>query len=258
MSEELVRYEHRPPAAVVTLNRPDKRNALSRALIAALAEAFQRAKDDDAARCVVLTGAGSAFCAGMDLDELRGTLDASADLIWDDAQKLAALYELIYTLPKPTVAAVNGAAVAGGAGLMTVCDLAVAVNTAKFGYPEVRRGLVAAMVLPHLLRHVNERAARWLLLTGELIDAEGAKRHGLVNAVVPAEELMERALNWCQSLAAGGPKALAATKELLRRCSRQALPVEELADASAAPRLTDECRHGLAAFFDKRPAPWTE
>lgn len=258
MSEELVRYEHRPPAAVVTLNRPDKRNALSRALIAALTEAFQRARDDDAARCVILTGAGTAFCAGMDLDELRGALDASADLIWDDAQKLAALYELIYTLPKPTVAAVNGAAVAGGAGLVTVCDLAVAVNAAKFGYPEVRRGLVAAMVLPHLLRHVNERAARWLLLTGELIDAEGAKRHGLVNAVVPAEELMERALNWCQSLAAGGPKALATTKELLRRCSRQALPVEELADASAAPRLTDECRHGLAAFFDKRPAPWAE
>jgi methylglutaconyl-CoA hydratase len=258
VSDNLVRYEHRAPAALITLNRPDKRNALSRALIAALTEAFQRARDDDAVRCVVLTGAGSAFCAGMDLDELRGTLDASADLIWDDAQKLAALYELIYTLPKPTVAAINGVAVAGGAGLMTVCDLAVAASTAKFGYPEVRRGLVAAMVLPHLLRHVGEQAARWLLLSGELIDAEGAKRHGLINAVVPAEQLLERALDWCRSLAAGGPKAVATTKELLRRCSRQALSVEELAHASAAPRLTDECRHGLAAFFDKRPAPWAE
>lgn len=259
-TQELVLYELTPPAAVLTINRPDKRNALSRALIVALTDAFGRAAADPAARAVVLTGAGTAFCAGMDLDELRGTLENSseAELVWDDAAKLSALYELIYTLPKPTVAAVNGAAVAGGAGLVTVCDLAVAVPGAKLGYPEVRRGLVAAMVMPHLLRHVGERAARWLLLTGELIDAEGALRHGLVNAVVPPEQLLGRALLWCRSLAEGGPKALATTKELLRRCGRQAVPVDELARASAEPRLTDECRHGLAAFFDKQPAPWTQ
>ena len=192
----------------------------------------------------------------MDLDELRATLGDEQDQVWDDAARLSALYEQIYTLPKPTVAALNGAAVAGGAGLVTVCDLAVTVPTAKFGYPEVRRGLVAAMVLPHLLRHVGERAARWLLLTGELIDAAAAERAGLVNAVVPAEALLDTALSWCRSLAEGGPKALATTKELLRRCSRQAVPVDELARASAEPRLTDECRHGLAAFFEKRPAPW--
>jgi methylglutaconyl-CoA hydratase len=253
---DLVRYDHRGPAAVVTINRPDKRNALSRALIAALSDAFTRAADDPAARCVILTGSGPAFCAGMDLDELRGTLTDTAEQVWDDAAKLSALYEFIYTLPKPTIAAVNGAAVAGGAGLVTVCDLAVAVPQAKFGYPEVRRGLVAAMVLPHLLRHVGERTARWLLLTGELIDAEGALRHGLINAVVSPEQLLGRAEAWSRSLAEGGPKALAATKDLLRRCSRQSLPVDELAKASAAPRLTDECRHGLTAFFDKRPAPW--
>jgi methylglutaconyl-CoA hydratase len=255
---DLVLYDLRGPAAVVTLNRPDKRNALSRALIAALAAAVERAAADPAARCVVLTGAGPAFCAGMDLDELRGTLTDTADQVWDDAAKLSALYERIYALPKPTVAAVNGAAVAGGAGLVTVCDLAVAVPGARFGYPEVRRGLVAAMVMPHLLRHVGERAARWLLLTGELIDAKGAHHHGLVNAVVPPEELMPRALEWCGWLAEGGPKALATTKELLRRCGRQAVPMEELAKASAEPRLTDECRHGLTAFFDKKPAPWVK
>lgn len=256
-TQELVLYELTPPAAVLTINRPDKRNALSRALIAALDDAFRRAAADPAARAVVLTGSGTAFCAGMDLDELRGTLEnaAEAELVWDDAAKLSALYELIYASPKPTVAAVNGAAVAGGAGLVTVCDLAIASTAAKFGYPEVRRGLVAAMVMPHLLRHVGERAARWLLLTGELIDAEGALRHGLINAVVPTEQLRGRALEWCRSLAEGGPQALATTKDLLRRCGRQAVPVEELAKASAEPRLTDECRHGLAAFFDKRPAP---
>jgi methylglutaconyl-CoA hydratase len=256
MSSDLVLYANRGPAAVLTLNRPDKRNALSRGLIAALADAFRRAADDPAARCVILTGSGPAFCAGMDLDELRGTLTATADQVWDDAVKLSALYEFIYALPKPTIAAVNGAAVAGGAGLVTVCDLAVAVPGAKFGYPEVRRGLVAAMVMPHLLRHVGERAARWLLLTGEMIDANGALHHGLVNAVVPVDELMDRAGAWAAALAEGGPKALATTKELLRRCGRQAIAVDDLARASAEPRLTDECRHGLAAFFDKKPAPW--
>jgi len=139
---------------------------------------------------------------------------------------------------------------------VTVCDLAVSVPAAKFGYPEVRRGLVAAMVMPHLLRHVGERAGRWLLLTGELIGAEEASRIGLINAVVPPEELMRTAEAWADALAEGGPKALATTKALLRRCSTQAVPVAELAHASAEPRLTDECRGGLRAFFDKTKAPW--
>lgn len=255
---DLVLYERRSSAAVITIHRPDKRNALSRALIAALTDAFRQAADDPSARAVILTGNGLAFCAGMDLDELRGTLGADSEKVWDDAQKLAALYDLIYTLPKPTVAAVNGAAVAGGAGLVTVCDLALAVPGAKFGYPEVRRGLVAAMVMPHLLRNVGERAARWMLLTGELIDAAEAVRVGLVNAVTSPELLIDAALGWCRSLAEGGPNALATTKDLLRQCSRQALSVTELAHASAAPRLTEECRGGLTAFFEKKPAPWAQ
>jgi methylglutaconyl-CoA hydratase len=257
MTDELVCYKIRAPAAVLTINRPDKRNALSRALIAALRSAFERARDDTTARALILTGAGSAFCAGMDLEELRGTLDADVGIVWDDALRLASLYDLIYTLPKPTIAAVNGPAVAGGAGLVTVCDLALSAPEAVFGYPEVRRGLVAAMVMPHLLRHVGERAARWLLLSGETIDASEATRIGLINSVVPgAGALIESALQWAQSLAAGGPQAVAATKDLLRRFSRQALSVEEAAKASAAPRLGDECRQGLEAFFAKRPAPW--
>jgi methylglutaconyl-CoA hydratase len=259
MTEPLALYALRPPAAVVSLNRPDRRNALSRGLIAALTEAVQRARDDSAARCVILTGVGKAFCAGMDLAELTATVQGQAEAgkVWDDAQQLTQLYQLIYTLPKPTIAAVNGAAVAGGAGLVTVCDLAVAVADAKFGYPEVRRGLVAAMVMPHLLRHVGERTARYLLLTGELLDAEEACRCGLINAVVPdAEQLMERAIRWTHSLAEGGPNALGATKALMQQFSRQALSVEETARASAAPRLSDEARQGLEAFFAKRAAPW--
>jgi methylglutaconyl-CoA hydratase len=258
MSTDTALYEMRGPAALVTLNRPDRRNALSRELIAALTAAFTRAREDAAVRCVILTGAGHAFCAGMDLAELQESLAAGSgeSPVWDDALRLATLYDLIYTLPRPTIAAVNGPAVAGGAGLVSVCDLAVAAAEARFGYPEVRRGLVAAMVMPHLLRHVGERMARQLLLTGDLIDAEEARRAGFVNAVAPAEQVLTRALSWAHSLAEGGPQALASTKALLQRFSRQALSLEEAARASAAPRLTEECRQGLEAFFAKRPAPW--
>lgn len=286
MTELLAMYELRSPAAIITMNRADKRNALCRPLIAALHEAFERARNDDAVRCVILAAAGPAFCAGMDLAELSESLGAAARnpltpypspaegrgelvapspaegrgqrvaAVWGDAQRLSRLYELIYTLPKPTIAAVQGAAVAGGAGLATVCDLALATPEARFGYPEVRRGLVAAMVMPHLLRHVAERTARYLLLTGELIDSAEACRVGMVNAVVPAPALLETAHAWSRSLAEGGPQALARTKALLQQFSRQALSVEETAHESAAPRLTEECQQGLRAFFAKRPAPW--
>jgi len=259
MTEELVKYESHPPAVVITLNRADKRNALSQGLIQALKDAFERAKSDSKARCVILTGAGPAFCAGMDLGELAKALEQPAEsAVWEDAQRLAGLYELIYTLPKPTIASVNGPAVAGGAGLVTVCDLAQAVPTAVFGYAEVRRGLVAAMVMPHLLRHVGERAARHLLLTGELIDANEALRIGLINRVVDQAHSMSEAMAWAESLADGGPNALAMTKSLLQRFSRQALSVEETAKASAAPRLSEECQQGLRAFFAKQPNPWNQ
>ena len=207
---------------------------------------------------MILTGAGNVFCAGMDLTELAGSLDGDDEkgVVWEDAHRLAALYQRIYTLPKPTLALVNGAAVAGGAGLVTVCDLALAVPEARFGYPEVRRGLVAALVMPHLLRHVGERMARFLLLTGELIDASEALRTGFINAIAPAAELADRAFAWCQALAEGGPQALAQTKVLLQQFSRQAVSVEETAQASATPRLSEECRQGLKAFFTKQPAPW--
>jgi methylglutaconyl-CoA hydratase len=257
---ELVLYESQPPAVLISLNRADKRNALSRGLIDGLSAAFARARNDESVRCVILTGAGPVFCAGMDLAELQESISAPKEQspVWDDALRLAKLYDLIYTLPKPTIAAVNGSAVAGGAGLVTVCDLAVSVPEARFGYPEVRRGLVAAMVMPHLLRHVGERMARFLLLTGEVIEAAEAARAGLINAVVPSDQLLDRALAWSKSLAEGGPEALAKTKDFLHQFSRQALSVEEAAQASAAPRLSAECREGLRAFFAKQPVPWTK
>jgi methylglutaconyl-CoA hydratase len=265
MSSDLVSYTLRGSTAILTLERADRRNALSQGLISALDQAVERAGKDPAARSVILTGAGSAFCAGMDLAELQESLGAGAgenqapaqaERFQDDALRLAKVYDRIYTLPKPTIAAVNGAAVAGGAGLVSVCDLAVAVPEARLGYPEVRRGLVAAMVMPHLMRHVGERMARYLLLTGDLIDANTAFQAGFINAVVPAERLLEQALVWAAACAEGGPIALARTKEFLCWISQQTLSIEEAARASAAPRSSEECRQGLEAFFAKRPAPW--
>lgn len=255
---ELVLYERVDQTAVLTLNRPERRNALSRGLVAALDDAVRRAGDESDVRVLILTGTGPTFCAGMDLAELEASLqsEGAATPVWDDALLLARVYDRLYRLPKPSIAAINGAAVAGGAGLVTVCDLAVATTRSRLGYPEVKRGLVAAMVLPHLLRHVGERMARYLLLTGELIDAETALRSGLINAVVPAEQLREHALGLARQLCSSGPQALAQTRELLTRFSSEALPIEEAARASAAPRLTEECRQGLAAFFAKKDPPW--
>ena len=255
---DLVLYELHPPAAIITLNRPDKRNALSRTLIDLLAASVQRAASDPAVRCVIVTAAGTVFCAGMDLAELQESLVApkEATPIWDDALRLAKLYDQIYTLPKPTIAAVQGSAVAGGAGLVTVCDLALAVPEAKFGYPEVRRGLVAAMVMPHLLRHVGERMARYLLLSGELIDAAAARDAGLLNELVEKDRLLHRAMVLAHACAEGGPNALAKTKEFLHGFSRQSVSIEEAARGSAQPRLTQECQEGLRACFAKRKVPW--
>lgn len=150
MSTPVILIEHHPLAAIIKINRPERRNALNRELVVALTDAFKAALTD-ASRCVILTGVEKAFCAGMDLAELSETLDKpdEAQRVHEDASRLSALFELIYSHPKPTIAAVNGAAVAGGAGLVTVCDLAIADPGAKLGYPEVKRGLVAAMVMPH-------------------------------------------------------------------------------------------------------------
>ena len=259
MAKTLVKYEHQSPAVVITLNRPEKRNALSRELITQLTDAFAEVKTDEKARCVILTGEGTVFCAGMDLAELQASVEQGMENspVWDDAQRLSQLYESIYSLPKPTIAAVSGAAVAGGAGMVSVCDIAVCSDSARFGYPEVRRGLVAAMVMPHLMRHVGERMARYLLLTGELIDAATAKSTGFVNEVVSAEELMPQAMKWASAIAEGGPNALRLTKELLGQFSQQSTSIEETAKASAAPRLTEECQQGLKAFFAKEPVPWS-
>lgn len=260
MSSPVLLIDHQPLATILTINRPDRRNALNRELVAALTAAFKAALTDKS-RCLILTGTEKAFCAGMDLAELSETLDKpdEAQRVHEDAGKLSTLLELIYTHPKPTIAAVNGAAVAGGAGLVSVCDLAIADAGAKLGYPEVKRGLVAAMVMPHLLRHVGERAARDLLLTGRLIDASEACRVGFINEVaVPPMTALNRALEIAKELSESSPNALTQTKRLLAECRSGAAPVSGLARESADARLHIEAKSGLRAFLNKKPVPWVK
>ena len=259
MSESVVLYEVKPNAVIISLNRPDRHNALNRLMVQQLIEAFRRAEQESNSRCTILTGTGSAFCAGMDLAEVAETLDqpGEAEQVHHDAKQLAALFDLIYTSSKPTLAAVNGPAVAGGAGLMTVCDLALSTPGAKFGYPEVKRGLVAAMVMPHLLRHVGERAARELLLRGNLIDAVEAKRIGLINDIAAEGQLLTMVMSWVKELAEASPQALTITKKLLQQMNLITDPMKKTtAAASADARLHIEAKEGLRAFLEKKPVPW--
>lgn len=271
MSSPVILIEHKSVATVIAINRPDRRNALNRELVTALTAAFKAALTDKS-RCLILTGTEKAFCAGMDLAELSETLDKpdEAQRVHEDAGRLSALFELIYAHPKPTIAAVNGAAVAGGAGLVSVCDLAIADPGAKIGYPEVKRGLVAAMVMPHLLRHVGERAARDLLLTGRLIDAEEALRVGFINEIVrstqtendlaagvpPSKTALDRSLEIAKELCESSPNALTNTKRLMTECRSGAAAMSGLARESADARLHIEAKSGLRAFLEKKPVPW--
>jgi methylglutaconyl-CoA hydratase len=240
---------------LLTLNDPQRRNPLSPALVQGLLAALDTAAQDPAIRAVVLTGAGPAFSAGADLEFLKQVTAAGAEANYAHSRELMRLFHRIYTFPKPTIAAINGPAVAGGAGLATACDLVVMSEQAQIGYTEVKIGFVAALVGVILVRAVGEKHARELLLTGKLVSALEAYRMGLVNRVVPAEQVLEEALALAQEVAANAPTSLALTKELLN-----ALPGMGLEDgfrlasiANAWVRETGDLAEGIAAFFEKRP-----
>jgi methylglutaconyl-CoA hydratase len=232
----------------LTLNRPECRNALSRALLAELAEALEQTGRDDAVRCLILTGAPPVFCAGLDLREVA---QATAEQVDADAAGVLRLYETVDNLAKPVIAAVNGPAVAGGAGLVSVCDLVICAQSARIGYPEVKRGLVAAIVMTYLRRLVGERTAKYMLLTGETLSADEALRCGLVTEVVPDGEVLARARHYAEMLAGYPPESLANTKILFNkvRSLQHADAVEEARRLNASMRLTGESRAGVAKFL---------
>jgi methylglutaconyl-CoA hydratase len=244
--------------AIITLNRPEKRNAISFELIDDLLRALDEVAQSPA-QVVILTGAGNAFCSGMDLENLRALIGRAPEQNLKDSQTMARLFRSLYEYPKVTIAAVNGPAIAGGTGLALLCDFTLAVPNATFGYTEVRIGFVPAIVSTFLLRQVGEKRARDLLLTGRIIGAEEAARMGLVNEMVAPEKLMQRARELAALLMENSPLSLRMTKRLLNEHARVELDVQIDAAVreNAAIRSTADFREGIASFLEKRKPRWS-
>src|ERR1700733_15114449 len=242
---------------MITLNRPERRNAMTPEMQQELIVAMEEAAASDCG-VVVFAGAGEAFCAGLDLSSLQRMNDKSAAEFTADAERIAKLFRTLYELPKPTIAAVHGAAVAGGAGPGAMGGFTLAVPGAKFGYTEVKIGFVPAVVSAFLVLQIGEKAARDLLLTGRLFTSEEAQRLGLVNEVVPPEQPAGRKLELVALLKGNSPEALAATKRLLRTQNKVWLDtaVAEALAANAEARETHDFREGVAAFLEKRKPVW--
>ena len=239
--------------ARITLNRPEKRNALNDELIAGIKDALQQASQDERVRAVVITGAGKDFCSGADLSALQKIAGASVGENVDDARTLLELFLLIRRIEVPVVAAVKGRALAGGCGLATACDLVLAADTARFGYPEVKIGFVPAMVMSILRRNISEKRAFELISRGAEISADEAKQFGLVNQVFSEETFDEAVAAYVTDFEKVSPSALALTKSLLYQIDgvsfREAL--EMGADVNVIARLTKDCKERISTFLKK-------
>ncbi|HUA00699.1 MAG TPA: enoyl-CoA hydratase-related protein [Candidatus Aquilonibacter sp.] len=257
MGYQTLTFQCDDKVATIALTVPEKRNAISAQMIADLLGALDQA-EESAARVVILTGAGKAFCAGMDLVELQQAARQTQQKNFEDARRMTKLLYRLYSFPKPLIAAVNGAAIAGGCGLATVADFILAVPEAKFGYSEVKIGFTPALVSVFLRRRIGDTHVRDLLLTGRTIGAEEARRIGLVTEIVPVESLIERAHALAAELIAASPTAVAQTKKLLINFDRAAIraELETAIEANAEIRATPDFREGVTAFLEKRPAKW--
>jgi methylglutaconyl-CoA hydratase len=258
MSYQTIQLTVDSGVATITLNRPDKRNAISHDLIVELLQAFDEVAQSPAL-VLVMTGTGKAFCSGMDLDNLKALTGRTPEQSLQDSETMARLFRSLYDFPKPTIAAVNGAAVAGGCGLATLCDFTLAVPEAKFGYTEVRIGFIPAIVSTFLLRQVGEKHARDLLLTGRIIAADEAYRIGLINEIVAPENLSNRARELAAQLMENSPSSLLYTKRLLSAHAQEELDIQIKAAVheNAAIRAMPDFREGISSFLEKRKPRWS-
>jgi methylglutaconyl-CoA hydratase len=248
-----------PPIRTITLHRPERRNAMTTEMQIELIAAMEEAATSDS-RVLVLAGAGEAFCSGLDLTQLQAMQHKSEAEYRTDAERVARLFLALYELPIPTIAAVHGPAIAGGTGLAMICDFTLATPAAKFGFTEARIGFVPALVSAFLSLQIGDKRSRDLLLTGRLIDAKEAYRLGLVNEIVPEDELAERVKALAEILIANSPKSLSGTKQLMAAQNRVWLDaaIAVSMEANAHARETPDFSEGLAAFLEKRKPTWAK
>ncbi len=241
----------------ITLNRSERRNALTPQMIDELIATLDILVDRNSG-VLIVTGRGPAFCAGLDLEHLQSLLKNTTPQHNADAERIALLLRRLYDLPLPTIAAVNGHAIAGGMGLATVCDFTLAVPEAKFGFTEARIGFIPAIVSTFLTLQVGEKHARDLLLTARLISAEEAHQLGLVNEVVRESGLMERAVRLARQLIRNSPESMRATKQLLSAHVKERLDrqLQAAVAMNANARSTDDFREGVSAFLERRTPQW--
>ena len=241
--------------ATVTLDRPDRRNALDPALLDALAEGFTSLARDDEVRVIVLQGAGSAFCAGADLDHMAASAELSRDENVRDAERMSAAFEAVDACPKAVVVRVHGYAFGGGAGLVACADWAVAADGTTFAFSEVRLGLLPATISPYVLRSIGPGWTRALFTSGRRFDAEEAHRLGLVHEVVTEDQLGPRVQEVVDGFLGAGPEAVASCKRLIREATA-ALAIDDLPERIARARTGTEGRAGVAAFLERRSSSW--
>lgn len=260
MPGPLVQVKIHAPSGTIIINRPEKRNALSRELLQQLEQAFRDLHQERKVRVVILTGAGGAFCSGMDLAEMKATqeLENPFQQWHEDALQYREIVELMLRFPKPIIAAVNGPAVAGGAGLVLAADLTVAAPSASFGLPEPRRGVVAGMVSPLLAFRVGAGHAARLLLTAESVTAADAHRMGVYHELTGEDQVWARAHQVAVECARSAPEALQLTKKMLNETIGEHLAtlLSAGAAASATARTTEAAQEGLKAFLEKREPQW--
>lgn len=256
---KFVMYNVLDRIAFITLNRPEKRNAMSNQLVSELKHAFQMADNDTNVKVVVLKANGEAFSAGADLEYLQQLQQFSFEQNLADSTHLKELFLQIYSFKKVVIAQVQGHAIAGGCGLATVCDFTFAAPESKFGYTEVKIGFIPAIVMVFLVRKIGESRSRQLLLSGSLISAEQAKRMGLINEVVSKEELEETVIHFAAELiVSNSANSMSLTKQMMAKV--QTLPLEDAldfaAEMNAKARESSDCKRGVSAFVNKEKISW--
>ena len=256
---ETILYEIDEPIARITLNRPEIHNAFNDTMLTELIDVFQEIQDRKGQiRVVILTGNGKSFCAGADLHWMKKMINYSYEENIEDSNRVSECMYRLYTLPQPTIARVNGAAIGGGMGLVSACDIVIAQENAAFSLSEVKLGLVPACISPYVIKRAGEAKCREFFLSGERIDAQKALSAGLVNVVVPYEELDTAVDDWKDRFLKNGPEAMAVCKELLENVPGMRLDEAKsyTADGIAKLRISKEGQEGMNAFLEKRKPFW--